>query len=190
MRQLRRVLLSCVYRLRGPERFIHKLQAMTKTQVLPQLHQLDQLALQYGIEVIEMPLSPGVDGIATAIDGRLIIALRADLAPFNRQFVLAHEMGHACLHLAAADGGSVDLAAYVPGGDLDIEADTFAILCLMDTIPSDRLVQDGIKYMLTNPNMIRRAVRVLRYFSAYRLRIGMARLLECMLPADSAKGAV
>jgi Zn-dependent peptidase ImmA (M78 family) len=163
---------------------------MMKTQPLPRLHQLDQLALQYGIEVIELPLSPGVDGIATSIDGKLIIALRAGLAPFNRQFVLAHEMGHACLHLAPTEGGSIDLGAYVPGGGLDIEADTFAILCLMDTIPSDRLVQDGIKYVLTNPNMIRRAVRVLRYFSVYRLRIRLARLLECILPAVTAKGAV
>ena len=71
-----------------------------------------------------------------------------------------------------------------------MEADTFAILCLLDTIPPDRLVQDGIKYMLTNPNMSRRAFRVVRYFSAYRLKIMLASILERMLPSSAVKGVV
>jgi Zn-dependent peptidase ImmA (M78 family) len=176
------------YRLRGPERFILKLRAMTSGRTFPCLHQLEDLAAQYGIEVVEVEKKPGLEGFATIVNGTLAIGLSEGLEPFNRQFVLAHEMGHVLLHLSL-NGKNVDFRAYVVGNDPEVEADTFAILCLMDTIPSDRLIQDGLKYMLTNRNMARRAFRVIRYFSGYRLKIVLATVLERMLPASTMRGA-
>lgn len=177
------------YRLRGPERFILKLRAMTSGRTFPCLHQLENLAAQYGIEVVEVEKKQGLEGFATIVNGTLAIGLCEGLAPFNRQFVLAHEMGHALLHLSLT-GKNIDFRAYVAGNDLEVEADTFAILCLMETIPSERLIQDGLKYMLTNRNMPRRAFRVIRYFSGYRLKIMLATVIERMLPASDLKGVV
>lgn len=177
------------YRLRGPERFILKLRNMTAGRPFPCLQHLEDLAVQYGIEVVEVQKKPGLEGLATVVNGTLAIALCKDLAPFTRQFVLAHEMGHVLLHLSL-NGKKIDSRAFVEGNDAEVEADTFAILCLMDTIPPERLIQDGLKYMLTNRNMLRRTLRVIRYFSGYRLKIILATVLERMLPASAMKGAV
>ncbi len=175
------------YRLRGPERFILKLRDMTAGRSFPRLHQLEDLAAQYGIEVVEVGQKQGLEGFAMVVNDTLAIGLCQGLAPFTRQFVLAHEMGHVLLHLSI-NGKNIDSKAYVAGNDVEVEADTFAILCLMDTIPPERLIQDGIKYMLTNRDMLRRTFRVVRYFSGYRLRIMLANVLERMLPAAAVKG--
>ena len=177
------------YRLRGPERFILKLRDMTAGRSFPCLHQLDDLAAQYGIEVVEVEQKQGLEGFAMVVNGTLAIGLCKGLAPFNRQFVLAHEMGHVLLHLSL-NGKKIDFRAFVVGNDVEVEADTFAILCLMGTIPPERLIQDGIKYMLTNRDMLRRTFRVVRYFSGYRLRILLANVLERMLPATAVKGVI
>lgn len=177
------------YRLRGPERFILKLRAMTAGRPFPGLHQLEDLAAQYGIEVVEVERKQGLEGFATIVNGTLAIGLCEGLAPFNRQFVLAHEMGHVLLHLSL-NRRKIDFRAFVAGNDVEVEADTFAILCLMDTIPPERLIPDGLKYMLTNRNMLRRTFRVIRYFSGYRLRIMLANVLERMLPGAAVKGVI
>ncbi|MBX3236666.1 MAG: ImmA/IrrE family metallo-endopeptidase [Nitrospiraceae bacterium] len=189
MRRLGESVLSFIHWLRKPQRFIHKLQALTANQTLPRLNQLDELALYYGIEVAEMPLNSGVEGMATYVDGQPVILLRSDLTPFNRQFVLAHEMAHIQLHLTAATGREVFMS-YVPGGDVDVEADTYAILCMMESLPPERVVTDGIKYVITNRNMTRRAWRVILYFSGYRLRIMLAQLIERTLLSPMVKGAI
>lgn len=187
MRGLNASILPLVDWLRRPERLVRKLQALSPNRTFPRLPQLDELARQSGIEVIEVPLNPGVEGVATYADGKPIILLRAGLVAFNRQFVLAHEMAHIHLHLTPVDNREI-LTAYAPGGNVDVEADTYAILCLMETLPLERILSDGIKYMMTNRNMPRRAFRVIRYFSGYRLRVTLAWILEQLLPPSMVKG--
>jgi Zn-dependent peptidase ImmA (M78 family) len=173
--------------LRRPERFVGKLQALYNGQSFPLMCDLEQLATRHGIEVIEWPLPPSVEGMTTWDEGQPVILLRHGLAPYNRRFVLAHELGHVFLHASHASGIE-ELTAYVPGGNMDVEADAFALVCLVQSLPDDGTLREGLKYMFTNHNMARRALRVIRYCSGYKLRILTAKVLDRLLFYSVEKG--
>lgn len=99
MKRVSGLLASFIQWLRRPERFIQKLQAIyPHCQTLP-FHNQEDAAAQQGVELVETTFGPKIEGITTRDEGQVMIVLRRGLAPLNRQFVIAHELGHVHLHL-------------------------------------------------------------------------------------------
>ena len=93
-----------------------------------------------------------------------MIVLRRGLNPLTRQFVVAHELGHVQLHLPEMDKTDAQ-PSLSPSDHRDIEADAFAITCLVGSLPKERLAHEVFLYALNNRGMAWRAFRVIRYSS-------------------------
>ena len=181
------LLASFIHWLRRPERFIHKLQAIyPHCQTLP-FHNQEEAAANQGVEVLETAFGPKIEGITTRDEGQVMIVLRRGLNPLNRQFVVAHELGHVQLHLP--DMGDTDAHQSLPKDDhRDIEADAFAITWLVGSLPKERLAPEVLLYVLNNRGIAWRAFRVICYLSWYHQRIRLANMLERVLIGYLAKG--
>lgn len=179
---------SLVWRLRRPERFVQKLKAFMETQPVSSLAELEALVRNQGVEILHADLGPGVYGAATQCHGEPFIVLRPDLHPRHRELTLAHELGHVQLHLP---GMSEMDARPLPtvGGIEDVEADTYAMACLMWKLPKQEELPRIAQYVRANPDMARRSWRMCCYFFLYRLRIAVANLLEALFIPRPLKGA-
>lgn len=116
-----------------------------------------------------------------------MIVLRRGLNPLNRQFVIAHELGHVHLHLPEMREPDTQLSLN-RNDHRDIEADAFALVWLMGSLPKERLAPEVLLYVLNNRGMAWRAVRVICYVSWYHQRIRLANRLERALLGLQAKG--
>ena len=173
MKTISGLLASFIHWLRRPERFIQKLQAVyPHCQTLPFHHQ-EEAAANQGVEVLETTFGPKIEGITTRDEGQVMIVLRRGLNPLNRQFVIAHELGHVHLHLPEMREPDTQLSLN-RNDHRDIEADAFAPEVLL--------------YVLNNRGMAWRAVRVICYVSWYHQRIRLANRLERALLGLQAKG--
>ena len=134
MKTLSGLLASFIQWLRRPERFIQKLQAIyPHCQTLP-FHNQEDAAAQQGVELLETTFGPKIEGITTRDEGQVMIVLRRGLAPLNRQFVIAHELGHVHLHLPEMRETDAQLPPD-SNDHRDIEADAFALVWLMGSLP-------------------------------------------------------
>lgn len=182
------LLASFIHWLRRPERFIHKLQTVySQCQTIP-FHQQEEAAANQGIEVLETTFGPKIDAIATRDEGQIMIVLRRGLNPLNRQFVIAHELGHVQLHLP--EMGSAETQSSPQNDHRDIEADAFALVCLVGSLPKERLASEVFLYALHNRGMAWRAFRVICYLSWYHQRIRLANMLERHLVGYVQRGTI
>lgn len=187
MKTISGLLASFIHWLRRPERFIQKLQAVyPHCQTLPFHHQ-EEAAANQGVEVLETTFGPKIEGITTRDEGQVMIVLRRGLNPLNRQFVIAHELGHVHLHLPEMSEPDTQLSLN-RNDHRDIEADAFALVWLMGSLPKERLAPEVLLYVLNNRGMAWRAVRVICYVSWYHQRIRLANRLERALLGLQAKG--
>ncbi|MCS6290068.1 MAG: ImmA/IrrE family metallo-endopeptidase [Nitrospira sp.] len=187
MKGLPSLLASFIQWLRRPERFIHKLQSIyPKGQMVP-FHQHEEMAGNQGVEVLETTFGPNIDGMTTRDGEQVMIVLRRGLNPLTRQFVVAHELGHVQLHLPEMN----EVDAYrstSPNDHRDIEADAFALVFLIGSLPKERLAHEVFLYVLNNRGLAWRAFRVICYLSWYKQRIHLANWLERHLVGFHAKG--
>lgn len=177
-----------VWRLRRPERFVRQLKAFMETQPVGSLAELEALVRKQGVEILHADLAPGVYGAATQSHGEPLIVLHPDLHPRHREMTLAHELGHVQLHLPGiteTDSGPLPTV----GGIEDVEADVYAMACLLWNLPKQEELPRLAQYVRSNPDMARRSLRISRYFFLYRLRIWIANLLESVFLRQPAKGA-
>lgn len=187
MKTVSGLLHSFIQWLRRPERFIQKLQAIyPHCHTLP-FHNQEDAAAQQGVELLETTFSPKIEGITTRDDGQVIIVTRRGLSPLNRQFVIAHELGHVHLHLPDMKD-TEEPALLTPNDHRDIEADAFALVWLIGSLPKERLEREVFLYVLNNREMAWRALRVIGYVAWYYQRIRLANWLERACLALQEKG--
>jgi len=79
-------------------------------------------------------------------------------------------------------------ASLAPNDHRDIEADAFALVWLMGSLPKERLERDVFPYVLNNREMAWRALRVIGYLAWYHPRIRLANWLERACLALQEKG--
>ncbi|MCC6968298.1 MAG: ImmA/IrrE family metallo-endopeptidase [Nitrospira sp.] len=187
MKTVSGLLAALIQWLRRPERFIQKLQAVyPHCQTVP-FHNQEEAAANQGVELLETSFGPKIEGITTRDEGQVMIVLRRGLNPLNRQFVIAHELGHVHLHLP--DMRATDAQLSLDRADhRDIEADAFALVWLMGSLPKERLEAEVFLYVLNNRGMAWRALRVICYVAWYHQRIRLAKWLERALLSLQAKG--
>lgn len=56
-----------------------------------------EIAEELGIKVVSVPFE-GLNGMVLSLDGDKYIAVNSSLTGIKRQFIIAHELGHFCLH--------------------------------------------------------------------------------------------
>ena len=139
------LLASFILWLRRPERFIHKLQTVySQCQTIP-FHKQEEAAANQRVEVLETTFGPRIEGITTRDEGQVMIVLRRGLNPLTRQFVVAHELGHVQLHLPEMEAAETHQSTS-PNDHRDIEADAFALVCLIGSLPKERLAPEVFLY--------------------------------------------
>lgn len=187
MKTVSGLLASFIHWLRRPERFIQKLQAIYPLCRTVPFHNQEEAAANQGVEVLETTFGPRIEGITTRDEGQVMIVLRRGLNPLNRQFVVAHELGHVQLHLP--EMRDTDTHLLLGQSDhRDIEADAYALVMLGGSLPTERLAPEVLLYVLNNRGMAWRAFRVVCYLSWYHQRIRLANRLERALSGLQAKG--
>lgn len=187
MKMLICIISAFVRWLRRPQRLIQKLKAVYPRYAALPFHTQAEIAASQGVEIVETPLPPTIEGATTRDGEYVVMAIRQGLNPLNRQFVVAHELGHVHLHLPELQESDPHPAT-AQRDYRDIEADAYALALLVGSLPKERLAPEVLLYVLNTRGMAWRAFRVICYLAWYHERIRLANRLERALLGLEAEG--
>ena len=109
---------------------------------------LKEMCEALGIQVCGYAMGKGADdckGFFIRRFGVSCIMINTDLSERNRQIILAHEMGHACLHEEQAEAAEfIDISVNGNGGIREYEANVFAAEMLLSDEEVVALLAEGI----------------------------------------------
>jgi len=150
---VRRRVLSWSTVLRRPWQRLQTAQRLIEDFGIHSLDGIDRIAEQLGFAIEYVDLPKKVGGFVLPLEGQApVIVINPDRSPLYQRYTIAHELAHCLFH--------VHPHRVVSGRYADLEADSFAFICLSLSVPSERHLA---VFALHNLDLAWRMLSILAY---------------------------